>query len=230
MSLAKLLVTLKGGIFAKVIGDKNINIQGISNSTIVINDLSKIEKTLSEVIQSTQQQLYFIIFSDGTETPHEWKPFKKRNILKLIQTCMSNFTNVNSVLWFIDPSLPIDNSIEDDLKTIKGQSIILFNTSYEYCQLFKEIFNNYDIGGCIAIPDCDSINLQTLLNVRTDEKRMNLHNKTYKYAIKNIKSDFDIMEAINNIISVYMDGFKFSRAVIEPNDEKQKSPISLSDL
>lgn len=230
MPLAKLLVALIGGKVANVIGKDNINIQGVSNSKITINDISELENKLNEFFKNSKRPLYFIIFSDSTENPQDWKPFNGRSILELIQTCMNNFTNVNSVLWFIDSSQPIDENTGDDLKEIKDQSIILFDTSSEYCQLFKEIFDHFEIGGCIGIPDKKNIKLKTLFNVRTDESKMNRRKKTYKYALKNIKSDFDILEAINNIISVYMDGYQFASASITPTDESQIKPNNLMNL
>lgn len=233
MSLAKLLIALKGGNIAKVIGNNNINIQGVQGSTININDISELEKQLSGFIERSKRRLHFIIFADETETPHEWKPFNERSILQLIQLCMGNVSNANTILWFIDPSKPIDKKIKDDLKGIKSESVILFNTNYNYCPLFEAIFDHFEIGGCIAIPDkkLEDIDLETLANVRTDEAKMNRRKKTYNYALKNINSDLDIMEAINNIIAAYMDGYQFSQAAIELNAPNEvKPPHRIMDL
>jgi len=230
MQLAKLLVALKGGNVSKVIGNKNINIQGVKASNITINDISELEQQLTKFIDRFNKPLYFVIFSDGTETPHDWKPFVNRSILELIQICMSNVKNANTILWFIDPSKPIDDEIVDDLKEIKNRSIILFNTAYEYSPPFNEIFDHFEIAGCIAIPSiaAKSNVLKTLTNVRTNEAKMNRRKKTYNYALKNIKSDFDIMEAINNII--YMEDYQYSNAAIIPKDGDPQSSKQLIEL
>lgn len=230
MPLAKLLVALQGGNVSKVIGDKNITIQNVKGSNITINDISDLEQQLAKFIDRFNQPLYFVIFSDDTNAPHDWKPFGERSILELIQICMSNVKNTNPVLWFIDPSNPIDNEIVDDLKEIKTKSIVLFNTAFKYCPHFNGIFDHYEIGGCVAIPDKDpkDIILRTLINLRTEEAKMNRRKKTYNYALKNIGSDFDIMEAINNI--VYSKGYKFSNASIIPKDGDSQSSKQLIQL
>jgi len=235
MPLAKLLIALKGGNVNKVIGDNNITIQGVQGSTININSFPELEQKLTEFIERSKHLLYFIIFADDTEKPHEWKPFGQRSILESIQLCMSNVKDAKVVLWFIDPSKPIDKNIKKDLKKVKkDKSIILFNTNYTYCPLFEALFDHFEIGGCVAIPDREltDINLEALADVRSNEVEMNYHKKTYNYALKNINSDFDIVEAINNIIAAYMKGYEFSQAAILPNvpNDEVKSPNQIMEL
>jgi len=226
MPLSELIVTFLGGNIAKIIGNRNINIQDVESSNITINDVTTLENMLVEVTGMFQQSLYFIVFDK-----HDTRPFGKMTVLELIQSCIDNVTNANIAVLFMDPSRPIDEDKGDELKGIKSKSILLFNEEHEYCPLFQEVFNNYEIGGCVAIPSKkqteDNIppkkRLQTLVNIRENKhNRMNRRKMTYQYALKNISDDIDVIEAINNIIAAYMPGYRYDEALITPKNLKDK--------
>lgn len=234
MPLSKLIVLLKRRNVVKVIGNKNIVIQNVSGSNIRINDISDLEKSLAEFIGRSKQLLYFIVFANEK---HEWKPFGNKKILELIQDCVDNINNANIAILFMDPLQEIDEDTEDNLKEIKRESILLFEAKHNYCTRFREIFNNHEIGGCIAIrsnnrnsnTESDHRNLGTLNRIRANTERMHRRKKTYHYALKNIKEDIDVMEAINNIVAAYMTGYTYNQGFINPNsaEEKASSPTDL---
>lgn len=234
MPLSELIVALKRGKVIKVVGDRNIIIQGVTGSNIRINDTTELEKRLEEFIGTFKQSLYFIVFA---EKKHKWDPFGNMKILELIQDCVANINNANIAVLFMDPLQDIDDNTADNLKDIKERSILLFEAKHEYCTCFQEVFNNRKIGGCIAIPqytqDVDTTSghnrLGTLSRIRANIERIHQRKKTYHYALKNIREDIDIMEAINNIIAVYMTGYTYNQGWVIPKNAKEKasSPTDL---
>lgn len=234
MPLSELIVALKRGKVIKVVGDRNIIIQGVTGSNIRINDTTELEKRLEEFIGTFKQPLYFIVFA---KKKHDWDPFGKMKILELIQDCVANINNANIAVLFMDPLQEIDDNTADNLKEIKDRSILLFEAEYDYCTCFQEVFNNHEIGGCIAIPqytqDVDTTSghsrLGTLSRIRANIERIHQRKKTYHYALKNIREDIDIMEAINNIIAVYMTGYTYNQGLVIPKNAKEKasSPTDL---
>ncbi len=193
-----------------VFGHKNITIQDIRNATVNINslDFEQVKEAMAEFLGDTKKTLYFVVHAKFDAPPFDWKPFGGQTILDIIESCTKGLPNTKSVVWFISHDEDLDDDAIDEIKGIVKDSILMFSTNADVKGELYDCFNHYHIGGCIAIPSLEaanySNNLGTLTRLRTKIENIHRHKKTFQYALKHIKTDEDIAESINNIITAYM--------------------------
>ena len=135
-------------------------------------------------------------------------------------------SQTKSVVWFIDKSATLDRKTIAALKGIAPHTVLLFCVKTLDDNKFYQCFDTQQIGGCIAIPSCEVEQYESALGTvslyRSDEQYKNNYKRTFKFALKNICSDDDIAENINNILTAYMGHDVATTATITP--QKQTHP------
>lgn len=211
---------------AFVLGNENINIQDVHHSTINIGNITdeQIQQALAKFWERTKKKLYFVVYADFlNQNPHEWQPFEEKTIFTIINDCVKDLPQTGSVVWFIDSSAVLNRKIIAELKGIAPQTILLFCVKTLNDNKFYQCFDTQQIGGCIAIPSCDVEQYEDALGTvslyRSDEQYKNNYKRTFKFALKNVCSDDDIAENINNILTAYMGHDADTTATITPQQQ-----------
>lgn len=201
------LIYLLNGIIMQTVGDNNISLQNIQHSTINIGTIN-IENLITELTKRliSNKTLYFIIAKDDN-TP-DWQPFGNKNILDMIKLSTKTLKDIDVLTFFINTAQTFDIENKKFFKSNAKNIILLLDTNTNLnCPLF-EWLNDYHIGGCIAVPskEKDEYNalMDILIETRHNENDLHQYKRTFKYAFKNVHSDWDIMENINNIMTAYM--------------------------
>lgn len=212
-----------------VLGNENINIQGVHHSTINIGNITdeQMQQALAKFWEHTKRRLYFVVYADfQNQILHQWQPFGEKTIFTIINDCVKDLPQTKSVVWFIDSSEVLNRKIIAELKGIAPQTILLFCVKTLNDNKFYQCFDTQQIGGCIAIPSCDVEQYEDALGTvslyRSDEQYKNNYKRTFKFALKNVCSDDDIAENINNILTAYMGHDVAATATI--TSQKQTHP------
>lgn len=213
-------------------GDKNLLIQDVAYSTINISNYESDEiiNTLNNLLGNKKKHLYFVVYADfSVESFEDWKPFKELTLMNILHDSVKNLIETQSFMWFIDSSSPISADIRHYLKDIAPTTIFIFSSNCPKDASFFNCFNQQHIGGCIAIPSCDytlyETHLDTLVFYRSQITNAYRFKKTFKFALKNVHCDLDIVENINNLIAAYLQ-HDFNSQYISTSDQYTQEAVN----
>jgi len=206
-SLTELLTEIKANFTLKA---ELYNIDG--NGNIILSNVHHVRINTTSKPKSIVP-IFVLCDYNAQQAFQKWKPFKNATLLELIKggtSALQVQVKVYFVKKVVDKS---DNVFWARLKYLKKEAIlILHNDVLDRVELreFINVFNDYHIGGCIAISgdkaDCNALQpliINHLIEYRKTPLSRVIPN-TLKFQIKKVDTDDEFEEALKHILETYL--------------------------